>query len=191
MLHLNISLKNFCASPSRFCFISTAFLRVRFSFFVCFKPCAFSFPSFGVAKVEIFFLSASFFWKFYFSFCLPLCSFSIPSSLALSGFVSPCLGLQRWDSFFISARSFFYFFLASRLPSFQLPGCLALPVFWCPVSFWDCKGEGIFLVIQHWKRFCCRFYCSGLDIRMFIFQEGFRAVDLGVVRQEREPKSGR
>ena len=130
MLHLNISLKNFCASPSRFGFISVALRLWRFSFYSL-SALRFQLPffRFGSAKVEIFFLSASFFWKFYFSFCLPLCSFSIPSSLALSGLCSPCLGLQRWDSFFISARSFLNFFLASSLPSFQY---LRLP---CAASF--------------------------------------------------------
>ena len=120
MLHLNISLKNFCASPSRFRFISIALRLWRFSFFLL-QALRFQLPffRFGSAKVEIFFLSASFFWKFYFSFSLPLRSFSIPSSIALSGLCSPCLGLQRWDSFFISARSFLNFFLASSLPSFQ------------------------------------------------------------------------
>ena len=129
MLHLNISLKNFCASPSRFRFISIALRLWRFSFFLL-SALRFQLPffRFGSAKVEIFFLSASFFWKFYFSFSLPLRSFSIPSSIALSGLCSPCLGLQRWDSFFISARSFVF----------------VVPLFW---------GWNVFLIFHFLKKF--------------------------------------
>ena len=145
MLHLNISLKNFCASPSRFCFISVALRLWRFSFCLL-SALRFQLPffRFGSAKVGIFFLSASFFWKFYFPFCLPLCSFSIPSSLALSGLCSPCLGLQKWDSFFIPARSFFIFF--SRF-LFALFSMLKQP---CAASF--CLPRFV-LGLQRWGYF--------------------------------------
>lgn len=66
------------------------------------------------------------------------------------------LGLQRWESFLIFARSFFIFFetfsalfLLTLLASFQFPGCLARPgCFLQFPSFWDCKGENFFSFSQ-------------------------------------------
>ena len=111
MLHLNISLKNFCASPSRFRFISIALRLWRFSFFLL-SALRFQLPffRFGSAKVEIFFLSASFFLKIlFFVFLAPSLIFN-PFQHRAFWFVFPLFGVAKVRFFFHFCKKFFKLF---------------------------------------------------------------------------------
>ena len=84
---------------------------------------------FGSAKVEIFFLSASFFLKILFFVLLALLLIFNPFQPCAFWLVFPLFGVAKVRFFFHFCKKFFNFFLAPSLPSFQY---LRLP---CAASF--------------------------------------------------------
>ena len=130
MLHLNISLKNFCASPSRFRFYLYRLAAVEvFILFAVSLALPASLLSFRECKGRNLFSFCKFFLKILFFVLLaPLLIFN-PFQPCAFWFVFPLFGVAKVRFFFHFCKKFFNFFLAPSLPSFQY---LRLP---CAASF--------------------------------------------------------
>ena len=111
MLHLNISLKNFCASPSRFRFISVALRLWRFSFFFAVSlALSVSLLSFRECKGRNLFSFCKFFLKIlFFVFLAPSLIFN-PFQHRAFWFVFPLFGVAKVRFFFHFCKKFFKLF---------------------------------------------------------------------------------
>ena len=162
MLHLNISLKNFCASPSRFCFISVALRLWRFSFYLLQAlRSQLPFFRFGSAKVEIFFLSASFFLKIlFFVFLAPSLIFN-PFQRRAFWFVFPLFGVAKVRFFFHFCKKFFKLFSRFFSALFSiLKAALRCPFFVNPFRFGTAKVRFFFYLSKYENVFVSGFIAA-------------------------------